>query len=77
MTSNKLKTPMAALLAKAPQRPTEDASRIQAQAQDTEKLRAMLEWSSPAYSGSPKAVLIGDENAHARRFGGRGENGLG
>jgi len=48
MTSNKLKTPMAALLAKTPQRPTEDVSRIQAQAQDTEKLRAMLEGNSPA-----------------------------
>jgi len=29
------------------------------------------------YSGSPKAMLIEYENAHARRFGGCGENGLG
>jgi len=29
------------------------------------------------YCSFSKIVLIEDENAHARRFGGRGENGLG
>jgi len=36
-------------------------------------------WSKfyPTYCSSSKIVLIEDENAHARRFGGRAENGLG
>jgi hypothetical protein len=48
-TPNKLKTPMAALATNVPQRPMEDVSRIQAQAQDTEKLRAMPEGRPPVW----------------------------